>query len=442
MPIPAQAQFGPDCTETPAWLNQRPADTTAFIGISSIEKRAGNDIRKKANDQALNALAQEIFARVKSTSNLNETEDDRGFQSTFVNNVEVFSQANISGHQTMVWECDNQYSVYLRLPKKTYRTQINDVKNRAANAYTASRKALEAGDVLTSLQLTISAWTLIEPYAYERMSIRFKGQTRELVSLLEQEIRALLTGIHIEPENNEYSGKTGRSIVDPVQVEVFYLKGNQAIPVKNAPLHFLLLEAPEDLDTTVQSNASGIARAFIRKISSSRQHQQIQVALDLTAVIGDFSASKKQQVASHFTTTPQATIDLSTTRNALYVSTSHQDQLCTKFFFPALKNEMQQEQLFVETPETADLEISCSASLADAVPSNAVRVTAFYFDIDISVRDLNTNEQLFSTQRRGIKSVSVNQQDAERKAFVGPRGVVPELVTETTDAFSSILSLQ
>ena len=165
---------------TPTWIKEFPISSNYYIGIGVSDINA-NPIEyiKIAQKNALHNLISQIKVNISSQSILLEMEREYEFKQDFKSNLEMKSDDIIEGYELVsTYTRDNEYWVYYRLNKNTYReTRANNIKKASDESKIYLKKALDNNTNLKDkYTYYVQALNVLEPYLNESILTDFNKE--------------------------------------------------------------------------------------------------------------------------------------------------------------------------------------------------------------------------------------------------------------------------
>lgn len=269
----------------PAWISQRPAQNSTYIGIGMAQKSAGPDYAQRAKNNALNDLASEISVEISSTSLLYQVESNNQFKEDFQSNTKTKNTATLSGYEQVdVYESSTEYWVIYQLDKRVYQQQKEERLNRAialCKDHLASYLPLKKqNQIAQSLPHLFKAIEAVQDFWAEPLNTQLNNQEVYLGNFLFKELLEAYNELQLLPLSS-LAAKRG-TIPSPLTCFVVQSKQNHTqanIPIK------LRYSGGRLKQSHLQSNQQGEVVVSFQKVTSTNNSESIQGTVDLDALI-------------------------------------------------------------------------------------------------------------------------------------------------------------
>lgn len=161
--------------ETPTWIQSKPQNSFAYIGIGVARVLPDGSHLQTAKSAALSDLSSEISVEISSSSLLQQMEMNRRFREEFRAQTQITSSENVEGYELMDdFEKDGYYWVMYQLDRSTYARIRAERKSqaitRALSFYRMAQDASDSHQIQAALTHAFSALGEIKPYLNEAIS--------------------------------------------------------------------------------------------------------------------------------------------------------------------------------------------------------------------------------------------------------------------------------
>lgn len=205
----------------PEWVNDRPLNSSYYIGIGSASKKAEPlEYAAVAKKNAMNDLASEIRVTVKSESFLNTMQVNNYVQEEFNSTISTLANEELEGFEIIdVWENGDDYWVYYRLSKSTHAHIKAERKQKAMqSAHDFLLKAQDAranGNVASAYDLYMHGLFEMKDY-WNDVNVWEDGTY--LDNTLYKEMREMVSNVRFETADNEIFLNPGNSFKKEVKI--------------------------------------------------------------------------------------------------------------------------------------------------------------------------------------------------------------------------------
>lgn len=421
----------------PHWVNSSPTHPDYYVGVFSVQK-SGLDFRDKAKKGALENLASEISVTISGESVLKTLETNGSFNQDYKQEVKVQSTEDIEGYELMgTWESDTEYWVYYRLSKSKY-AQIK--KERISKALALGkdffRRAKENHDnnnYHEAFVLSIKALESVSKYLDQPLKTEINGQEVYFATEVMSYTQDMVNEISLKPGKNEINILLGSSIgEDDVFFNVQNDKGN---PLSQIPLK-CEYKAVFFKNYKVTSNESGRAGISIGKINQSKQEQFITATLDFEELAFNQTRDKIVLKLLNYIPAKTAKIKLNVRAPKIYVVSNEKSfgKRMSPVLMPTAKQVLVSRGMQVVNSENdADLIMVITAD------TKSVGYNRGTFQVgltgSVEVRDVKTNEIVFTEIIQPTKGLQLNKRKASSDAYSKAetyikRRVIPKLANQ------------
>ena len=188
----------------PSWVTQRPVSSSYYIGIGmAMKKFSPAEYPNIAKKNALSDLSSEIKVSVAGNSVLQQFEDNDEFRETFSNNTRLMIKQDLEDFEMAgAWESNEEFWVYYRLSKATYKEiKARRIKTAIEKAKVYVEKGDEkarTGESISALESYFQAFLEIERFLEEDLSTELDGRKVFFGTALQERIEKGLRNINIK----------------------------------------------------------------------------------------------------------------------------------------------------------------------------------------------------------------------------------------------------
>ena len=403
---------------TPIWVKEFPISSSYYIGIGVSDINANPlDYIKIAQKNALHNLISQIKVTISSQSILLEMEREYGFKQDIKSTLEMKSDDIIEGYELVsTYTRDNEYWVYYRLNKNTYKEiTANNIKKASDESKIYLKKALDNNTNLKDkYTYYVQALNVLEPYLNESILTDFNNEKVNLMIEILSNFRKYINSFHINNLSKENKVMLGSSI-SSIPVAVEYNKKRIAnIPIKTSS------NTLELLNYTEKTNQNGVFETSISSITKLDPVQKIEVIIDFQKWLNETSSSdfiKKifENIKAHkldipvFVNTPKIYIQSSEKHFGV---NKGKDNL--KF---AAESKLHSFGLnTVTNKKDAQLIMTINSNSEKGNTINGQKMFTSMLKMNIQVKDLS-NKVVFSNTTNDIKGLQLSFDKADQIAY-------------------------
>ena len=403
---------------TPTWIKEFPISSNYYIGIGVSDINA-NPIEyiKIAQKNALHNLISQIKVNISSQSILLEMEREYEFKQDFKSNLEMKSDDIIEGYELVsTYTRDNEYWVYYRLNKNTYReTRANNIKKASDESKIYLKKALDNNtNPKDKYTYYVQALNVLEPYLNESILTDFNNEKVNLMIEILSNFRTYINSFQIDNLNRDNKVTLGGSI-NNIPISVEYNKNR----IANIPL-IATSKTLELLNITEKTNQNGVFETSIKNIKNIEPIQKIEVNIDFQKWLNETTSSdfiKKifENIKGH-----QLDIPIYINTPKIYIQTNEKhfginkgkDNL--KF---AAESKLHSFGLnTVTNKKDAQLIMTISSNTEKGNIINGQKMFTSMLKMNVQVKDVN-NKVIFSSTINDIKGLQLSFDKADQNAY-------------------------
>jgi predicted transcriptional regulator len=409
----------------PSWVTTRPVDPSYYTGIGIAQKMgAEKDYRQVAKDTALRDLASEITVNISGEFISNIVEQSGMVEQDVRSYVRSSTEASLEGFELVdTWEDTNDYWVYYRLSKDYYqnlkRQKLEKVMSLALDMFNNARINEQQGRLSNALTFYLQALKQLKDYVSEPLQIELNGVKVFLMNEIYASIQYILSNTELRAREEKQIGKIGQPLKKPLAVSAVYIdKGGHEIGVSNLPIEFAFTRGAGNIVERVTTNRDGIAGARVTKIISTEKIQMVKAQLDIPRLIqGDFSIILQNMIKNLPVPNTRFILDIQGLSAYITASETHFGKTSNILYIePKLKNSLTDFGFsFVENKTKADVIITLKAASRKGNEWQGFHTA--YVDLNISMIDMTSGDEVFKDALQNIKGVDLNYEKAEVKAF-------------------------
>ncbi len=276
----------------PTWVNQRPVNDAYYVGVGIAQKNNNTqNYQQAAKKEALNDLISEIKVNVSSNSVLQSLQNNAEFKQQFESMVKITALNEIENYEVVdSWENAEYFWIYMRLNKSQYaemrRKRMQNAMARAEDFFARADELDIRSNYVQVLRLKLKALTTIQEYLNEDLQTEYRGKNVYLVNELISSIQKQLYVISVKSKINLLSGKVGKPIQHPFDVEVFFSDtSNGKLMVPYLPMKMIVEQGKMDFGAQTQTDQGGIASFSVARILARDPIQLLRLTADVQGII-------------------------------------------------------------------------------------------------------------------------------------------------------------
>lgn len=406
----------------PAWLAAKPSESAYYIGIGHSVKDGTNNYIQVAKKSALEDLVSEIKVNISSTSVLSQIDVNKEFsekyeqiiQTTAVDEIQEFEQVDS-------WEDDRNYWLYYRLSKMRYK-EIKDQQKRdavtlAIDFFTKAKQSERANKTVEALSFYFQGFRAIEKYLAEPITLEFEGKQILLTNEIYANIQQLLDKMQLstDPSTIELNRRVSQSNQSVMTRALYKETGS---PVPDLPLKAMFEKGAGDVHPDYKTDASGLTKILLTKISSRELEQSVGVKVNLLAFAGTDASPIYSLVAQKFTV-PKASVLLKVHRPLVFV-TAREKSLGVEKSNYQLSNKVKNYLAnagfeFTDDSSQSELTLDIQADSEKGSVSGSIYIS--YVTAVIKVATSKENKVIYATTLDRIKGYSLDYERSSQEAY-------------------------
>jgi hypothetical protein len=282
----------------PTWVNQRPVNDAFYVGVGIAQKNNNTqNYQQAAKKEALNDLISEIKVNVSSNSVLQSLQNNAEFKQQFESLVKITALNEIENYEVVdSWENAEYFWIYMRLNKSQYaemrRKRMMNAIARAEDFFARTEELDVKTNYVQVLRLKLKALTTIQDYLNEDLQTEYLGKNVYLVNELISSIQKQLYVVSVQSKVSLLSGKVGKPIQHPFDVEVFFTDTNKGkLMVPYLPMKMIVEQGKMDFGAQTQTDQNGIASFSVARILAKDPIQLLRLTADVQGIIKNDSVN-------------------------------------------------------------------------------------------------------------------------------------------------------
>lgn len=274
----------------PEWVTNLPVDPGSYLGIASAPKASyPGRAMEVAKERALGDLARTISVKVASTSSLNTLQQDDLIRSSFREQSQSTSDADLEGYELVgTFESDTECWAYYRLSRARW-AQIVAARKAAATEvalgfYDSAREAVRQGDPITAIDRYLRGMEALRPFWGELNEGTTAAGERIVVDRACLDgITSLIAGLRLEPAAESVELTFGGGFGADLAIQAF--SNDRA--VANLPLSYRYNRGTLPRTGTMTTNPDGLITIPLRGFEPQLNSSNVRVDIRLADALSD-----------------------------------------------------------------------------------------------------------------------------------------------------------
>ena len=403
----------------PAWVSTEPTDPKYYHGVGIIEKGSNStqDYRLAARDMAQTAIASQIKITVTSQTRVKQSESNTGVYEQY----DLISEGRVEAvlpevEQVDTYEDRKVYAIYLRLSKQKYEAQ--------------ERQLFDATVLEVNQLLSESAKYPFNSVQYLRLKATALNRLTlipDLIAKYDATGEALTTRATLRSDLSEWVGSIlldhqaeyqwviSKGLVMPIKLHTALKRSNE---IKDLPFMPWLVVC-DTSKFSVPADTTGSLEIITPLLPELHGQTELKVQPDFVSALGMTTESFRQLINSPI---PEYRINILTRGPRILVISDEREldrELDQLYITPILKSALQQQIgiEFVEKKSSTKPEMSIDIrvnSRQSGKPSQVYGNTVYkcLADCEISIKDLETGQEIFTRQAKDISGAAFTDYDA------------------------------
>ncbi len=405
----------------PAWVDQQPVDSRYYIGIGYASKVENpHDYARIARDNALANMASQIKVKITSDVMQKVMEKAGVLEEEFKSYVRSSTQAELEGFELVdSWENDREYWVYYRLSIEKYqrlrKARLSKATSLALDMFKRARQHERNGDVAKALLFYFQSIPPIEKFLAEPLLVKVDGQQLYLFNEIYASLQRILSQIKLTAVQSDFNGKLGKPLSAPLQARADF-KGH---PIQNLPILFEFTRGSGELIPHAFTDASGIARTQVLRITSIENLQIVTAQIDLQRTVNQEHPSIVLKGVMNSLAAPTTRFTLHVKGLTAFIESKEVNlgkPVEIKQLEPALKRILTDQGFsFTASPASADYIIKIDATARKG--AEVYGLFSSFVNLTLSVVDTKSGREIYKNVLENVKGIDLNYEKAGIKAL-------------------------
>lgn len=408
----------------PDWVRKRPILQDSYVGIGMARKnRPAAEYTEVARSVALNDIASQITVSVSSDVLRKVLESNERLEDEFQSRIRASASADLEGVQVVdTYETGEEYWVYCRLSRAEYQARraekLNAASAQSFALYSNGKKLEREGKVGPALGSYAQSFGPVEKYLTEPLVVQSGDGSVYLVSEIYSTIRTLLNRIEARATVPEQSATIGRPLAKPLEVTAV-LREAGAPPASDIPFRFAFTRGAGEHVEGARTDARGIARCMVQKITASDRIQMVEARMDLLALAGGERTSPVVRTVLESFELPAVRFVLNVSGVVIFVDARESmfgEPLQQKRIEPLLKSELGGRGfVFVDDRSKADFVLSIAADARKGTESFGLFFA--FAGATVSMVDRESGKEIYKDSITDVKEGSDTFEKAGARAL-------------------------
>jgi len=266
----------------------RPVDRNYYqgIGVAMVNNYTQSHV-EDAKKKALNDLTSEISVTVKSTTLMQQVEQNDELNSMYQNLTKLSSENDIEGYELVAsWGDEKEYWVYYRLSKELYKRNKQRKLDRArgigSQYYESGKEAMKSGDVGRAYQDYVRGLASLKEYIDAEVMILTDKGKEYLVDALLFELIELNRGLKINTNISNLKVRIAKPIEQEIEVSIKY----QSQPVIMS-LKPYFGKGSGEVPVSISTDANGHTSFRILRVTGGENIQVLEISPDIEGMTAE-----------------------------------------------------------------------------------------------------------------------------------------------------------
>lgn len=271
------------------------------------------------------------------------------------------------------------------------------------------------------LKLNISVWDADKIIAVSKASILIEKLEKENIDYIPLQIKKMqtLASYSLHLMNAPEQIKVGTPSLIPIKISVSSNIEGLSKPIQNFPV--MVTEVENEITLCkAKTNENGMAECFLPPIETSKKNIAIQVSLNIKSYFNVETNSIYYGIAKIQNPLKPIIENIEVAKPTIYVESDEKTygkSVDIKTLEPAVKEVFAEKSYsFVDNKDLADLIVKINANTTTATAYQGIRFA--YLDINISIIENSSAEELMKTHFDQIKGGGANQLKAAKKSYI------------------------
>ncbi|TRX72439.1 LPP20 family lipoprotein [Carboxylicivirga sp. M1479] len=412
--------FGAEAKKKPAWVKQRPSDSSYYMGIASVPKYGSAvEYRQMARGAALKQMSSEIKVNISSNSVLQKIETDSEYKEAYESKIQASVEQTLEGYEVLTWENRKEYWVMTRLSKQKYATaqkmKLDKAKMMAGSYLSDAKKAIANYDAFSALNYLAKGAISLQDHLEDDLTYKTVDGTYNVGTEIFSTIQDVFRRIELSPVQSKYQIQFSKKMEIPIGLNASFIGVNgDKRPLSGFPLTYNFTKGEGVLSSQSKTNNQGYTSVSITRLISKRKMQEITASFDFSHVAEsetDEEVLRLLQIFFPEKQMPTVGIAIEVLKSKAYLLSEEKvfGNLDDKGAFTAMVKTELNENFFTFTTnmEEADFVVKINSNFisGDERKGDGYSVFTVFADFSIAIKDVNSQTEVFADNLTGIRGM-------------------------------------
>lgn len=398
----SMAQRGKKEEKKPDWVVSRPVDHGYYqgVGVAMVNNYTQGHV-EEAKKKALNDIISEISVNVKSSSVMQQIENNDELKSMYQSLTKVNSENSIEGYELVdSWGNDKEYWVYYRLSKELFHRnkmrRLDRAKNVASQYFESGKSGLKKGDIGRAYEDFVKGLTSLKEYLDEEITIVTDKGKEYLVDALLYELIELNRNMTINGPDQFLSVRLAAPVEKEIYITAEYK--DRGIPIQLRP--YFSVGAGE-VPRSFKTNLKGEGSFYIQRVTGGENQQVLQISVDVEGMTAEADNDLIARLIRLKCPVPSHKVNIEADKINAYlniVEDRFDKQEEVSGLSKTIKHRLSENAFeFRQSMNGAEVsvEISVTASKGESYELKKLVLYTAYIDLYIAITDLKNGSQLY-----------------------------------------------
>jgi hypothetical protein len=411
---------------TPLWVPIAPLDRAYYQGVG-----AAAEGWQQARALALGDLVSQIEVQVSSVvrSVISEggySADGRGISavgSDFSSEVTLLTKQSISDYEIVEqWQGQGKYWVYVRLSealvKEKLARELADARKLAVDHWLAGKTAEQRSDTIGAINSYVRGLAAVRKFLGQPIDADVSGRRVVINSELERDVGRLLRGVVLSPlSKTRIKARSGKPVNELLSIKVEHA----GRPLYGVPVRFVFVKGAGQLVEQIATDREGTATSRIYKIDADQISNTIRGSIDLeqmTALAPDQVLGLRSQLDAIGVSSVLFYVSTAESRVLMEIDEENLgNSVANSYLSSHLKDLIADKTGATFTENRSQATVVLKGSVQSRFSSQMGNINFSYATAFISLVDVRTGEELYSTKLDRVKGYHLDRTESGRKAI-------------------------
>jgi len=389
--------------EKPDWVTSRPVDKAYYqgIGVSMVNNYTQSHV-EEAKKKALNDITSEISVKIKSTTLMQQIEQNDELNSLYQSQTKLSSENEIEGFELVgSWGDETQYWVYYRLSKSMYHQnklrRLDRTKGIGSQYYESGKSAMKKGNNGRAYEDFVKGLVALKEYLDQELMISTDKGEEYLVDVLFHELIEMNRKIHISSDISNLKVRLAKPVEDMINVSATYDGKPMVISLRP-----YFSTGSGEVPSSILTDQFGKASFKIQRVTGGENLQVLEISTDIEGMSAEGEdINFMSRLIRLKSGPPSAKINIEATKILAYFEVEEKQfgkNIPESSMAKAVRNKLSEQVLaFTNNEENAEVMVKLTIDIkeGDARPLKNHTLYTTYVDFFISMVDVRDGKQVF-----------------------------------------------